>query len=107
MFLFNYNLSKKASSSDNKASAPKCLRINILSHGLNSFLNRTQVSSMNATLVLSEMSPNLGHEANTLNITKILFNELRSSNKPTRSNSRQSRFYPDSHFNCMFVGMAS
>jgi len=62
---------------------------------------------MNATLVLSEMSPNLGHEANTLNITKILFNELRSSNKTTRSNSMQSRFYPDSHFTCMFVGMAS
>jgi len=38
--------------------------------GLNSTLNRTQVSSMNATLVLSEMSPNLGHEVNTLNINQ-------------------------------------
>src|SRR6218665_638613 len=94
MFLFNYNLSKKkVYSSDNEASAPKWLRINILSHGLNSSLNRTQVSSMNATLVLIEISPNLGHEVNTLNITKItkiLFNELRSSNKTTRSNSTQS-----------------
>ena len=53
MCLFNCNLSKKkASSSDNDASAPKCLRINILSHGLNLSFNRTQVSSMNALLVL-------------------------------------------------------
>src|SRR6218665_2566509 len=66
MFLFNYNLSfKKASSSDNEVSAPKCLTINILSQGLNVSLNRTRVSSMlNATLVLSEISPNLGHEVN-------------------------------------------
>ena len=33
-------------------------------------LNRTQVPPMNATLVLNEMSPNLGHEVNTLNINK-------------------------------------
>jgi len=50
MFLFNYNSSKKASTSDNEASAPKCLTINILSHGLNSSLKRTQVSSINALL---------------------------------------------------------
>jgi len=62
---------------------------------------------MNTTLVLNEMSPNLGNEVNTLNITKILYNELRSSNKTTRSNSMQSRFYPNSHFTCMFVGVAS
>src|SRR6218665_3568877 len=70
IFLFNYNLSKKASSSDNEASAAKSLRINILSHGLNSSLNRTQVSSTNATLVLSEMSPNFGHELSPLNVNQ-------------------------------------
>jgi len=37
---------------------------------MDALLNRTQVSSMNGTLVLSEMSPNLGHEVNTLNINQ-------------------------------------
>ena len=65
-FLFNYYLVlKNASVSDNKASAT---RITILSHGLN--LTLTQVSYNNSTLVLSEVSPSLRHDVNTLNINQ-------------------------------------
>jgi len=54
-----------------------------------STLNRTQVSSKNATLVLSEVSPSRGHNVSTLNINQSSIQWAQVKNKTTRSNSLQ------------------
>ena len=46
-----------------EATAPKRARINILSPGLTSALDRTKISSRNATFVLSEVASSLDCDA--------------------------------------------
>ena len=50
--------------------ARKKAKINIMSPGLTSTLDRTKVSSRNATFILSEVASSLGHDVNTLNISR-------------------------------------
>src|SRR5688572_23077980 len=74
--------------SDNEASAPKRARSNILSPGLTSALDRTKISSRNATFVLSEVASSLGHDVNTLNNNRNPSQRARASSRTTKSNSR-------------------
>ena len=75
-----------------EATAPKRARINILSPGLTSALDRTKISSRNATFVLSEVASSLGCDVKTLNINQNSIQRARASNITTKSNSLQSEF---------------
>jgi len=80
------------STSDNEASARRLAISNILSPGLMSGLDRTKISSKNATFVLSEVASSLGHDVNTLNSHRNPSQQARTSNRTTKSNSHNGSF---------------
>ena len=67
-------------------------RINVLSPGLTTVLDRTKVSSRNATFILSEVASSLGYDVNTLNINRNSIQRARASHRAARSNSLRSEF---------------
>lgn len=89
----DYDEEMKSKSRDDEVSAAcKRARINILSPGLSSALDRTKISSRNATFVLSEVASSLGHYVNTLNINRNSIQRARASNRATRSTNLRSEF---------------
>lgn len=78
--------------SENEASGSKRALINILSPGLTSALDRTKISSRNATFILSEVASSLGHDINTLNINRNSIQRARASNRATKSSILRSEF---------------
>jgi len=68
-------------------SAAKHAKIKILSPRLISALDRTKFSSRNATFVLSEVAPSLGHDVSTLNINSKSIDRARASHKANRSSN--------------------
>lgn len=77
---------------DTTPSAPKRARINVLSPGLVAALDRTRMSSRNATFVLSEMASSLGHDVSDVNINRNSIHRARAAFRATKSADLRSEF---------------
>ena len=71
---------------------PRRAKINIMSPGLTSALDRTKISSRNATYVLSEVASSLGHDVNTLNINRNSIQRSRTSHRATQAENLRLEF---------------
>ncbi len=67
--------------------APKRARINIMSPGLASALDRTNISSRNATFVLTEVAASLGHDASDFNINRNSIHRARAVHRATMASN--------------------
>lgn len=74
------------------ASAPKRANINVMSPGLTAALDRTKMSSRNATFVLSEVASSLGHDINTVNINRNSIQRAKISHRTSRWADLRSEF---------------
>ena len=74
------------------ASVTKRAKVNIMSPGLASALDRTRISSRSATFVISEVASSLGHDVNSLKINRNSIHRARASHRATTSRNLRSEF---------------
>ena len=70
----------------------KRARINVMTPGLASALDRTKISSRNATFVLGEMASSLGHDVHSLNINRNSIHRARASHRATMWKKLKTEF---------------
>ena len=73
-------------------SQKKRARINIVSPGLASALDRTKMTSRNATFVLSDVAISLGHDVSSLNINRNSIQRERTRHRATKASQLLSEF---------------
>lgn len=74
------------------AVARKRARLNIISAGVAAALDRTKVTSRNATFIISEIASSLGHDVSSFNINKSSIHRTRALQRATISNKLRSEF---------------
>ena len=74
---------------------PKRARLNIMSPRLSCALDRTMISSRNATFILSEVASSLGHDVTDLNINRSTVRRARANHRATASRNLRSEFTED------------
>jgi hypothetical protein len=70
----------------------KRARMNIVSRGLASALDRTNISSRNATFVLTEVASSLGHDVTALSINRSTIHRARAAHRATMTSELKSEF---------------
>ena len=70
----------------------KRAKINIISPGLASALDRTNTSSRKATYLISEVAASLGHDVGSLNINKNSIHRARASHRATKAAMLKAEF---------------
>jgi hypothetical protein len=74
------------------SATPKRARIDIMSPGLASALDKTKMSSRNAMFVLSEAAATLGHDVGSLNINRNSIHRARARLRANTANNLRSEF---------------
>ena len=64
--------------------------MNIVSRGLASALDRTNISSRNATFVLTEVASSLGHDVTALSINRSTIHRAKSAHRATMASKLKS-----------------
>ena len=72
--------------------AQKRARINVISPGLASALDRTNISSRKATFVISEVASSLGYDVNSLNINRNSIHRARAKNRTIVASNLKAEF---------------
>lgn len=75
-------------------SKPKRAWMNIMSAGLSSALDRTRVTSRNATFVVTEVASSLGHDVSSFNINRSSIHRARLRHRETIATNLRSEFSP-------------